>query len=139
MDAGTLNDAILAAGCPTITTRVIDPNDRATWSFDPTPEATPEQIDAGNNVIETIPIEPETSALPVDEFISRWTNAEYLLLLQQRAADTADGKVGNAKNWDQVVLAGTTININKQKTQTLKDDLVADGILTQSRADEIFR
>jgi hypothetical protein len=42
-----------------------------------------------------------------------------------------------AKDWDDVTSDGT-INMNKKKTQTLKTNLVADGILTQTRADEIF-
>lgn len=138
MDAGTLNDAILQAGCPTQTVRVGKADDRTTWSFVPGVGATQAQIDAGNNVIATIPVDTKAVALTLDEFISRWTNAEYLKLEQKRAADITAAKVGNAKNWDQVV-ASSTINMNKQKTQSLKADLVTDGILTQARADEIFK
>ena len=58
-------------------------------------------------------------------------------LEQKRAADIAAGKIGNAKNWD-VVVAEDHIDMNKQKFQNLKADLVADGILTQARADAIF-
>jgi hypothetical protein len=43
-----------------------------------------------------------------------------------------------AKDWDNVT-SDTAINMNKKKTQTLKSNLVADGILTQARADEIFK
>lgn len=134
MDAGTLNDAINDAGCPTISTSVGDPNDRATWSFIPTENATQEQIAAGNNVIATIPINPLNTALPAPDFVGRFTNAEY------RAATAAAwrGTAGNAKNWDVVVFE-PTINFNKKKCNTLKTSLVADGILTQARADEIFK
>jgi len=31
-----------------------------------------------------------------------------------------------------------SVNLNKKKVDTLKTSLVADGILTQARADEIF-
>jgi hypothetical protein len=137
MDAVTLNDAIIDAGCPTVSTVVGKANDRATWSFVPGANATQPQIDAGNNVIATIPIETKAVGLPTDEFIGRWTNAEYVALEKNRAADITANKVGNAKNWDQVI-AGPSINMNKQKVQSLKADLVTDGVLTQARADEIF-
>jgi hypothetical protein len=75
--------------------------------------------------------------LPTDEFIRRWTNAEYVLLLKARATDTAQSKIGNSKNWD-IVVTGDVMNLNSQKVTTLKADLVTDGILTQARADEIF-
>lgn len=75
--------------------------------------------------------------LPTSDFIARWTNQEYLGLEKKRAADIAANKVGNAKNWD-VVVADGEIDLNKQKVQNLKADLVADGVLTQARADAIF-
>jgi hypothetical protein len=132
MDAGTLQDAINDAGCPTISVSVGDPNARATWSFEPAANATQPQIDAGNNVIATIPINPK-SKLTAADFIGRFTNAEY------RAATAAAwrGTAGNAKNWDVVVFQ-STVNMNKKATNTLKTSLVTDGILTQARADEIF-
>jgi hypothetical protein len=76
-------------------------------------------------------------AIATSDFIARFTNAEYLALEKKRAADIAANKVGNAKNWD-VVIAHDEVNPHKQKTQSLKADLVTDGILTQARADEIF-
>ena len=132
MDAATLYDAIVDAGCPTMSTSVRDANDRQTWFFTPAENATQAQIDAGNNVIATIPIESLGSPTTGD-FISRFTNAEYLALEKRRTAD--NGKM--AKDWDNVT-SDPQINMNKKKTQTLKSNLVADGILTQARADEIF-
>lgn len=134
MDAATLYDAIVDAGCPTISTAVGDPDDRQTWSFVPAENATQAQIDAGNNVIATIPIDPLNTALPTPEFIGRFTNQEYRAAMATAWRQTA----GNAKNWDVVVFE-PAINMNKKKAQTLKTSLVADGILTQPRADEIFR
>jgi hypothetical protein len=131
MDAGTLHEAI-AEVCPVSSTTVGDPDDRATWSFVPGPGATQAQIDAGNNVIATIPIDP-LATLATGEMISRWTNAEYKALQLRRTSD--NGKT--AKDWDNVT-SDASINMNKKKTQTLKSNLVADGILTQARADEIF-
>ena len=131
MDAGTLYDAITAV-CPATSVKVIDGNDRSTWSFEPGGGATQSQIDAGDNVIATIPIEP-LATVPTGDFISRWTNAEYLALQKRRTTD--NGKM--AKDWDNVT-SDPQINLNKKKTQTLKSNLVADGILTQARADEIF-
>ena len=132
MDANTLNMAINDAGCPTVSTSVGNKNDRATWSFEPTPAATQAQIDAGNNVIATIPIDP-LSTLATPDFIGRFTNAEY----RAATATTWRQTAGNAKNWDVVVFE-PSVNFNKKKVQTLKTSLVADGILTQARADEIF-
>ena len=136
MDAGTLSDAI-AEVCPVESVTVGDEDDRATWSFVPGPGATQAQIDAGNNVIATIPMEP-LSKVPTGDFISRFTNAEYVTLEKKRAADITNNKVGNAKNWDNVT-SDSVIDMSKKKVQSLKTDLVADGILTQARADEIFK
>src|SRR5262245_23965802 len=137
MDPGTLSDAIHDAGCPTIRVSVGNPDLRETWSFVPREDATQAQIDAGNNVIATIPVDTLATNLPPDEFIARWTNAEYLTLEKKRRDDIAANKIGNAKNWDQII-AQTNIDMNKKKVQSLKADLVAGGILTQTRADQIF-
>jgi hypothetical protein len=134
MDNGTLYYAIVDAGCPTISTSVGKPDDRATWSFVAGEGATPAQIDIGNNVIATIPIEPLAVNLPTPDFIGRFTNAEYRAAMATTWRQTA----GNAKNWDVVVFE-PQVNFNKKKTTTLKASLVSDGILTQVRADEIFK
>jgi hypothetical protein len=131
MDASTLHTAI-AEVCPVLSCTVVDPNDRVTWSFIPGEGATQPQIDAGNNVIATIPVNPKSSLSSAD-FIGRFTNAEY----RAATATTWRGTAGNAKNWD-VVVFDSTINLNKKKATTLKTSLVTDGILTQARADEIF-
>jgi dolichyl-phosphate-mannose--protein O-mannosyl transferase len=131
MDAATLNDAI-ADVCPVISTSVGKPDDRATWSFTPGAGATQAQIDAGNNVIATIPIETKPTLASAD-FIGRFTNAEY----RAATATTWRQTAGNAKNWD-VVVFDPTVNLNKKKVTTLKTSLVTDGILTQARADVIF-
>jgi hypothetical protein len=130
MDAGTLQDAI-AEVCPVNSTTVGKEDDRSTWSFVPGAGATQAQIDAGNNVIATIPIDPKAT-LASSEFIGRFTNAEY----RAATATTWRQTAGNAKNWDVVVFG--PVNLNKKKVTTLKTSLVADGILTQARADEIF-
>jgi hypothetical protein len=132
MDAATLNDAIVEAGCPTISTSVGKSDDRATWSFVPAANATQPQIDAGNNVIATIPIDPKAT-LPSTDFIGRFTNAEY----RAATATTWRQTGGNAKNFD-VVVFDPVVNLNKKKVTTLKTSLVTDSILTQARADAIF-
>lgn len=63
MDAGTLHNAI-AEVCPVDSVSVGKSDDRATWSFDPDKEATPEQIAAGNNVIATIPVDYKPPPAP---------------------------------------------------------------------------
>jgi hypothetical protein len=131
MDATTLNDAI-AEVSPVISTSVGKSDDRSTWTWVPGTNATQPQIDAGNNVIATIPIEIK-STLSSADFIGRFTNAEY----RAATATTWRQIAGNAKNWD-VVVFDPVINMNKKKVGTLKTSLVTDGILTQARADEIF-
>src|SRR4029077_10074322 len=131
MDAGTLNDAI-AEVCPVVSTSVGKADDRTTWAWTPGAGATQPQIDAGNNVVATIPIEIKTT-LSSRQFLGRFTNAEY----RAEAATTWRQAGGNAKNWD-VVVFDPAINLNKKKVTTLKTSLVTDGILTQARADEIF-
>lgn len=79
---------------------------------------------------------PKVTILSTD-FIAKFTNAEYLAVGRQRAADLSNSKVGYSKNWD-IVVFDDTINLSNQKTQTLKADLVRAGVLTQARADEIF-
>jgi hypothetical protein len=131
MDAGTLHEAI-AEVSPIASATVGKSDDRSTWTWVSGAGATQPQIDAGNNVVATIPIDPKTT-LASSEFIGRFTNAEY----RAASATTWRQTAGNAKNWDVVVFDGT-INLNKKKCTTLKTSLVADGILTQARADEIF-
>jgi hypothetical protein len=131
MDAGTLHNAI-AEVCPVASVTVGDANNRSTWSFVPGAGATQAQIDAGNNVIATIPIDAKSTVV-TSEIIGRFTNAEY----RAATATTWRGTAGNAKNWD-VVFFDTALNMNKKKVTTLRTSLVTDGILTQARADEIF-
>ena len=131
MDAGTLHDAI-AEVCPVTSVTVGKSDDRATWSFEPGPGATQPQIDAGNNVIATIPINPK-STVASSEIIGRFTNAEY-----RAATATTWRQTGpNAKDWDTVFF-DPAVNLNKKKVATLRDSLVAGGILTAARASEIF-
>jgi|KBSMisStaDraftv2_1062788.scaffolds.fasta_scaffold00048_19 hypothetical protein len=56
MDAGTLYHAISEV-CPALSAKCESATERATWSFEPGPGATQAQIDAGNNVIATIPLD----------------------------------------------------------------------------------
>ena len=131
MDAATLYDAIEEVS-PVVSTSVGKADDRSTWRWTPGEQATQAQKDAGNNVVATIPINP-LATVPTGDFIARWTNQEYRALQDRRMSD--NGKLG--KDWDNVT-SDPSINMNKKKTQTLKSSLVADGILTQARADEIF-
>jgi hypothetical protein len=131
MDAGTLHDAI-AEVSPITSCSVGKADDRSTWTWVPGPGATQPQLDAGDNVITTIPM-TTPNTLAVTEWIGRFTNAEYRAFTAQAWRQTA----GNAKNADVVAFAGS-INMGKKATTTLKTSLVTDGILTQARADEIF-
>lgn len=131
MDAATLHEAI-AEVSPIISCTVGKGDDRSTWAWMPDPSATQPQIDAGNNVIATIPMSTPTTLAVVD-WIGRFTNAEYRVATAQTWRQTG----GNAKNWDVVAFAGS-IKMSKKSVTTLKTSLVTDGILTQARADVIF-
>jgi hypothetical protein len=80
---------------------------------------------------------PKITVDNTSDFIARFTNAEYAKLGNVFVTDAQATKVGLSKNWDIVVLADV-IELSNQKAQTLKADLVARGVLTQVRADEIF-
>jgi len=131
MDAGTLFDAIIPV-CPIVGTNVGVPDNRTTWSYEAMPAATAQQKADADNVIATIPIDT-LGSLATSEFISRWTNSEYRSLQDRRMSD--NGKLG--KDWDTTT-ADSTIPLDKKRTKNMKADLVAAGILTQARADEIF-
>jgi hypothetical protein len=131
MDAPTLYDAI-AEVSPITSCSVGKADDRSTWTWVPGPGATQPQIDAGNNVVATIPMGTPTT-LSVADWIGRFTNAEY----RAATAETWRQTGGNAKNFDVVAFAGT-IKMSKKNVTTLRDSLVTDGILTAQRASEIF-
>jgi hypothetical protein len=80
---------------------------------------------------------PKITVENTSDFIARFTNQEYAKLGNVFVTDAQATKVGLSKNWDIVVLADV-IELSNQKAQTLKADLVARGVLTQARADEIF-
>lgn len=136
MDAGTLYNAIAAAGCPVISTRIVDQNDRTTWSFVPDASATSTQIAAGSNVIATI--DPVVkNVIPFDQFIQRWLDAEYTLLMQRRATAITNGNITLVKQWDTALAAGK-VDLNSPAAINFKNNMVSAGILTQARADVIF-
>lgn len=131
MDAGMLHEAI-AEVSPITSCTVGKEDDRSTWEWEPGEGATQPQIDAGNNVVATIPMEMPSTVSAAD-WIGRFTNAEY------RAATAAAWRQTgpNAKNWDVVAFAGS-IKMSKKSVTTLRDSLVTDGILTAERASVIF-
>lgn len=138
MDASTLGNAIISAGCPIKSVSVGKANDRTTWKFEPADNVTQAQIDAGTNVIATI--DPVVlSIIPFPEFISRWTLTEYSNLMKGRATAITNNSAAMSlvKNWDIAASTGL-INLNAQAAQNFKASIVSAGILTQQRADVIF-
>jgi hypothetical protein len=98
--------------------------------------ATAPEIAAADNVVATIPantLPPLESA----DFINRFADAEYLLLKQKQQTDITGGNAGSTRLWD-IVIGKNSLDMNSADAQTLKAQLVTDGILTQARADEIF-
>lgn len=130
----TFSNEVMAAGLSGLPIAWTDTDDSITGRGQLTPaqNATLDGVIAAHNSIKKLP-----STVSVTDFISRWTNTEYLALEKKRRDDIAANKVGNAKSWD-VVVSDDLIDMNKQKAQSLKANLVTDGVLTQARADEIF-
>jgi hypothetical protein len=83
------------------------------------------------------PTAQPANVISASDFVSRFTNQEYLAVEKKRRDDIAANKVGYSKNWD-IVVTSPQVDMGRQKVQTLKDDLVLAGVLTQARADEIF-
>jgi hypothetical protein len=131
MDAGYLRQEI-AKVCPIISAFVPISDERSSWSYAAAPEAVPSQITAADNVIATIPISvpgrPATT-----EWLARWTNAEYRLLQDRCMSD--NGKTGKDL---AVITSDAVIDMTRTKVKNFKIDLVAAGVLTQERANEIF-
>jgi hypothetical protein len=71
------------------------------------------------------------------EWVSRFTNQEWLAVEKQKAADIAANKVGYSKNL-AITMTEDTVDLNKQKSLTIKDQLVQAGVITEQRASEIF-
>lgn len=83
------------------------------------------------------PSKQRKNIIPTTDFVARFTNQEWLALEKQKAADIAANKVGYSKNL-AITMSEDNVDLAKQKSQTTKDQLVAAGVLTQARADEIF-
>jgi hypothetical protein len=137
MDAGTLYNAISVV-CPIISVSVGKPLEPPTWSFIPDPSATPAQIAAAQNVIDTI--DPVVkNIIPFHIFISRWTTTELSNLYKARATAIQTNGAGMTlvKNWD-VAQAQNSVDLNSPAALNFKASIVAAGLLTQVRADAIF-
>ena len=68
MDAGTLHAGI-AEVCPVTSVSMNSETDRTQWTFIPAEGATQPQIDAGNNVIQTIPMDQPPPLFPAEEVL----------------------------------------------------------------------
>jgi hypothetical protein len=132
MHARVLHEELMKV-CPIAMVVVKVPDERDTWSFQPAPNATQAQIAAANNIMATIPAE-SIGEVPKEEWLSRWTNAEYLAIEKRRSSD--NGRT--AKTWD-IVTASNVIDMSKRKVIALRDDLIAAGIISAARAAEIFK
>jgi len=75
--------------------------------------------------------------IPTTDWVARFTNQEWLLLEKTKATDIAANKVGYSKNL-AITMTEDNVDLNKSKSQKLRDELVASGVLTEQRASEIF-
>lgn len=135
MDAQTLHEAI-AEVSPIASATVGKPDDRATWTWVPGTGATQPQIDAGNNVVATIPIDPLTTVTP-GMLVTRFTNGEYKATLDYHTSSLAAGTIGPKKTWD-TMMGQSSVDMNDRSVKSVKNGLVSAGVLTQARADVIF-
>lgn len=106
---------------------------------------------ASNYVLQSGEIEGVADVLPIGNqlfarqariiafpaFIMRWTDPEYALLMQRRATAVAAGNVTLIKLWDAASSRGS-VDLSNPNALTLKNTIVAAGILTQQRADVIW-
>ena len=81
MDAGTLHTEI-AKVCPLTGCRVGVADDRTTWSFDPVVGTSQTKIDAGNNVIATIPVDFTTPVPPAPEDVALFSHENRLRAIE---------------------------------------------------------
>jgi len=124
----TFGDEVLAAGVVGITWADTDETITGRERLTPEQNTTLDGVIAAHD-----PTKKRKNIVDTSDFVARWTNAEYLALSKGRTAD--NGHL--AKTWD-IVFAEPQVDLNTQKAQNLKTTLVADGILTQTRANEIF-
>jgi len=85
----------------------------------------------------TPPPPPARPVISRQEFIDRWEFEELAALKMLAAKNTQDG-VEAAVFWDQV-MARDTINLQSPLSQAAKLALQGWGIMTNARADEVFR
>jgi hypothetical protein len=98
-------------------------------------EVTQDNAAAQQIFIGTVP----PNVLRMAAFIGRWTDPEYALFLQKRAQATQAGAATDLlKQWDQHMATGQ-INLTSDFAISMKAKLVNQNILTQARADAIFR
>ena len=130
----TFGDEVLAAGLGGLPFAWGDTDDSITGREN----LTGEQNTTLDGVIEAHdPEKRHKNIIPTSDWVARFTNQEWLAVEKQKAEDIAANKVGYSKNL-AITMTEDSVDLNKQKSQRIKDDLVAAGVLTQARADEIF-
>ena len=104
-----------------------------------TDQLTPDQLSAVQTVLTAHnPNNQLLSVILFSNFLNRWQDAEYILLLQKRAqAVQAGTNAALIRGWD-LHMALNVVDLNSTAAQTLKTSLVSANILTQARADVIF-
>lgn len=125
-------DAAIRAACPSI-----DGVDQKGVIFF-TPAANAACRSAANAAAASYVPVATRNVVPFAAFIRRWTDAEYALLMQKRAAAVTAGTVALVKQWDSAMADGS-VDLNLPAATTFKAALVSNGILTQVRADAIFQ
>lgn len=113
------------------------------WTADGTIWGRGQLTAAQNTTLDSViaahdPTKQLLSVIRFSDFLGRWLDAEYILLLQKRAqAVQAGTNAGLIRGWD-MAMALNLVDLNTSGAQTLKTTLVNAAILTQARADQIF-
>lgn len=133
--ASIVYDAVRAACADVTGVSIGDRADKNTWriSFSVTPSGCQPAAQAAMAAFAGA-----LNTVPFSDFISRWTDPEYALLMQRRATAIAAGNVTLVKQWDIAFTTGS-VDLNSPAAQNFKAAIVAAGILTQARADVIFQ
>jgi hypothetical protein len=128
----TFGDEVLAAGLGGLPFTWGDTDDSITGreNLSAADNATLDDVIAAHD-----PTRKHKNIIPTSDWVARFTNQEWLAVEKQKATDIAANKVGYSKNL-AIVMTEDVVDLNKKKSQDLKDDLVP--IIGQARADEIF-
>jgi len=117
-------------------------SDKTTWHIDFTDEATPAHRTAALAAIQSFdPSAPANNPVfvPTSVILGRLTEPEYTAIMQAASSQLAAGN-GQLAHWLDMARTSTPpgVSLHKKATVDAKAALVAAGLLTAARADEVL-